>query len=95
MLSITRNIVIDRNSNRRDNVMGIVSSDQIGGCLLRLRCLLHQMCFALGRGIEHPRASGLRLKRYANEPTPNSLAVPKPWQLRLATATAGTAPFAG
>ena len=95
MLSITRNIVVDRNSNRRDNVTGILGSDNFGSCLLQIRCLLHQMCFASVHGFDHPCVGGLRFKRYANEPAPMSLAVPTPWQLRLATATARTTRFTG
>jgi hypothetical protein len=48
MLSITRNIVNDRNSNRVDNVieiLGVEVAERLRLCLHQLRGLLHQQCF--------------------------------------------------
>ena len=94
MLNITSNNVVDRISNRIDSVAGILGSDLLGGCL-QLRRLMHQMCFALVHGINHPRTGGQGFKRYAYEPAPMLSAAPKPWQFRLATSTARGARSAG
>lgn len=94
MLKITSTYVVDRNSNRTDSVAGILGSDRLGGCF-KLRCLMHQMCFAFVRAINHPRTGGHGFKRFAYEFAPMPSASPQPWQLRLATSTARGARSAG
>ena len=81
MLSLTRYIVNDRNSNRLDIVMSILGSELaylVGSCLHQLRCLMHQQCFdrfALKRG-SSPCGWGLGFKRDAYEPAAISSATP-------------------
>ena len=77
MLSITRNIVNDRISNRVDNVIDASTAlaERLVNRLHSLRCLgYQQLCgfrrrdvFALERG-SHPRGWGRGLKRFALEP---------------------------
>ena len=69
MLSINRNIVNDRISNRIDSVLGISGNvaEWLRLCLHDLRCLMHQQCFdvlAFERGLD-PRGWGKGLKRIA------------------------------
>ena len=69
MLSINRNIVNDRISNRIDSVLGISGyvAEWLRLRLHELRCLMHQQCFdvlAFERGID-PRGWGKGLKRFA------------------------------
>lgn len=91
MLINTLNIVNDRNSNRLDNVQGIVGTDLVGSCL-QPRCLQHQTCFAFERGVVHPRGTkrgvsrGIKRYAYATEPA-TSEAQPTPWQMRPTTTT--------
>lgn len=88
MLIITRNIIVDRISNRRDNVVDILGS--LAGSWLQMRCLVHQMCFGFlhGQSFGLPCAGGTEFKRATYEPTTSSAATPTLWRYRLAaTAT--------
>ena len=82
MLSISSNIVVDRNSNRQGNVLGILGSDSIGNGLLHLRHLWHQMCVSASG----PLAGGTKFKRSAYEPATPTATRPE-FRLRQLTAT--------
>ena len=84
MFKITRNNVNDRISNRVDSVIGILGTDLIGHLLLRLRCLMHQTCFAMACA-NHSRMAAAGSKRYAYRPA-ELFAKPAP-RLRWQAAT--------
>ncbi len=79
MLIMTSNIVIDRNSNRIDNVAGMVSTTLFRSCLHSFRCLSYQVCSAFERG-QDPRGGKGGGDRFHSKLTPFSAAKPWPWR---------------
>lgn len=91
MLIMTRNIVIDRNSNRIDNVAAMLSTALFGSCLHQFRCLSYQVRVAFDRG-QDPRGGKVGSKRFLPKPAAMSAAKPwlwllKSWPTQLPTTT--------
>ena len=87
MLRITRQIVIDRISDRERNLLGSLRGDLLTSMRF-LRFVMHHLTAVCARGCQIPR-DGIGIKRHAYCPVsvPSS-ALPGTWQRPTAVATA-------
>ena len=64
MLSNTHKTMIDRNSNRVDNIVRVMGLELLH-CFAQIRCLPHPLCYA--SGVHYP--TGSKRSAYGPQPT--------------------------